>query len=478
MIPKDAAAEESDTENIGYGKPSGKAKESLIDVLSADPPWGAAAGRAPPPKGPRQVPAVVVGAGPSSAPLPLGPPVSAALERTTSKNRLTPRSPTISPDQDELPKESVPPSKTPTQELADFFMSEPPPPMPASSDLSRQESIEAGRNHPGSKPKGFRKMMDRLTGKSPSSGNLRNDYSNKSSSAGQALQPKTSMASFTSADVAPPSYRPVQVPPEQSNRSNPVTWQLAAATAARPSASPREDSPDKLSQTAVPSSRPTQTQERSYLQASRPAPSVPNGSPSGQVRAEVSHKAELQDVRDKDAELSGRKTGVPAAVADGAVVAGAAVLTGLGINHHKRKVDDDGGRSTEVQPQSAENHQVSSTEDPAHSTIPDSGVAVNSVARGHAAGQEIAPEPATAPIGTANTSAISLAQLDGLRSILAHATSADECRMLVEAMLSQWRVPRTQGGTDGSSGIEVSPEAKITAWLLSGREGPPTGVSV
>jgi len=59
---------------------------------------------------------------------------------------------------------------------------------------------------------------------------------------------------------------------------------------------------------------------------------------------------------------------------------------------------------------------------------------------------------------------IPLSDLAQLRQLLRHATSADECRLLLSAILTQWRVPVED--------TPCTPEARVTAWLLAGRDGP------
>jgi hypothetical protein len=66
---------------------------------------------------------------------------------------------------------------------------------------------------------------------------------------------------------------------------------------------------------------------------------------------------------------------------------------------------------------------------------------------------------------------IPLRELASLRGLLIHATSANECRLLVNALLSQWRVPMEGEAVE-------SPESRVTAWLLAGRDGPPAVSSV
>jgi hypothetical protein len=59
---------------------------------------------------------------------------------------------------------------------------------------------------------------------------------------------------------------------------------------------------------------------------------------------------------------------------------------------------------------------------------------------------------------------IALRELASLRQLLAHASTADECRMLVNAVLAQWKV--------GDWSVHT-PESRVTAWLLAGGDGPP-----
>jgi hypothetical protein len=62
---------------------------------------------------------------------------------------------------------------------------------------------------------------------------------------------------------------------------------------------------------------------------------------------------------------------------------------------------------------------------------------------------------------------IPVVDLAPLRHLLDHATSAGECRMLLNALLSQWGVPLLANGSQG-----VQAEDRVVAWLLAGRDGP------
>ncbi|RXK36716.1 hypothetical protein M231_06023 [Tremella mesenterica] len=64
---------------------------------------------------------------------------------------------------------------------------------------------------------------------------------------------------------------------------------------------------------------------------------------------------------------------------------------------------------------------------------------------------------------------IPLEDLMPLRHLLDHATSARECRLLLSAILTQWGVPQTHPEGEWE---QPTPEARVTAWLLAGRDGP------
>ncbi|WVQ70129.1 uncharacterized protein L199_008354 [Kwoniella botswanensis] len=59
-----------------------------------------------------------------------------------------------------------------------------------------------------------------------------------------------------------------------------------------------------------------------------------------------------------------------------------------------------------------------------------------------------------------------------LRKLLDHATSVRECKLLLDAILSQFGVPRQSLSDDKTGQVEVGPEDRVMAWLLAGRDGP------
>ncbi|OCF71904.1 hypothetical protein I204_07167 [Kwoniella mangroviensis CBS 8886] len=59
-----------------------------------------------------------------------------------------------------------------------------------------------------------------------------------------------------------------------------------------------------------------------------------------------------------------------------------------------------------------------------------------------------------------------------LRRLLDHATSVRECKLLLDAILSQFGVPRQLSSDDQSGEVAVGPEDRVTAWLSAGRDGP------
>lgn len=78
--------------------------------------------------------------------------------------------------------------------------------------------------------------------------------------------------------------------------------------------------------------------------------------------------------------------------------------------------------------------------------------------------RSLAPEPEIA------APSVALSRLVPARGLLRHATTVEECHMLLSAYLSQIGVPH-HPDTDGVA--EHTAEAKVTAWLLGGEEGPP-----
>nr|ODN99640.1 hypothetical protein L204_02073 [Cryptococcus depauperatus CBS 7855] len=65
---------------------------------------------------------------------------------------------------------------------------------------------------------------------------------------------------------------------------------------------------------------------------------------------------------------------------------------------------------------------------------------------------------------------IALKELVPLRHLLDYATSATECRLLLDAILTQYGVPVIP--TEKQRDQLETPEARVSAWLLAGREGP------
>jgi hypothetical protein len=80
-------------------------------------------------------------------------------------------------------------------------------------------------------------------------------------------------------------------------------------------------------------------------------------------------------------------------------------------------------------------------------------------------GPTLVPAPAAA--SQAQEHSIPISDLVALRGLLAHATTAKECQLLLNAILSQLGVP-----CSSENGETIDPEARVTAWLLAGREGP------
>lgn len=93
--------------------------------------------------------------------------------------------------------------------------------------------------------------------------------------------------------------------------------------------------------------------------------------------------------------------------------------------------------------------------------------------------------PFSAPLkqtseNVASRDAVPKRDLVPLRNLLDHATSASECRLLLNAILTQFGVPYSdlescrseEGKGKGKHTAVETPEDRVVAWLLAGREGP------
>ena len=84
-----------------------------------------------------------------------------------------------------------------------------------------------------------------------------------------------------------------------------------------------------------------------------------------------------------------------------------------------------------------------------------------------------APADVGSPSSAASPPSVPLSELVHLRSLLANATTADECRLLVNALLSLWKVPSaglSSTATDSSAADTSAMEAQVArvfSWLLS-----------
>lgn len=114
---------------------------------------------------------------------------------------------------------------------------------------------------------------------------------------------------------------------------------------------------------------------------------------------------------------------------------------------------------------------------PAAGALTQDGPGINSlqvVSGGHAPQEDNAASPATAPATTIlpitadapRQNGLSPSDLSPLRGLLTHATSVAECRLLLNAVLSQLGVPQSSG--------PMTPEDRVAAWLLAGEAGPST----
>ncbi len=399
-------------------RPTPAKKESLIDILSAEPPWGAAAkSRVTAGTGaPRQVPAVVVG---RSTPPTLGPPVESHLTISPSQTRLQPSNPTTLPEADDALAYSKPRPKTSTQELADFFKHEPPPLLEPSGPPRRPSAESTGQ-----KPRRFKTLVNRITGRSPSNTNLRGEYDDVQVS---GIARKKSLGGRSSNEQSMPTLPPSafrgtvsQLPPTRpspwSDRPLALDDQVIQ-TAPVPAILPRSDS--------LPTSENVEDDAERQLSLGL--------APGTAVNEEVM---------------------VTRGVAVAATTIGAAEDASASSN--APATEETAARGTPAEPA-----EVAALVTPAprceNYTSEEQG-AVPSASEG--------PEGAVSPVGAETGPTIPLQNLASLRGLLAHATTANECRMLVNAVLLLWKVPKDNDAAE-------SPESRVAAWLLAGRDGPP-----
>jgi hypothetical protein len=456
LVPKDTSTPgEDDEEDADFftGRPTVRKKESVIDILNTDPPWSPAettqTGNGAPPAA-RRVPAVVVGVSSKPSPPSLGPP--ADIISPTSQPRLQPRSETTLPEaHDSLAYGRKP--KTTAQELADFFSSEPP---PADWTAARQSLAEVG----GQKPTRFKALVNRIVGKTASSINLE-DGSPVGTASPSSGEGKESFAPTASQDKIPSSsFRGVPT----SQRSEHVPRRSTSAT---------EQLDHRLRSPAEPVLR------HHSQPATQPPPAYSASSPSPSQASRdvplISRRVENLGSRPQPASTSARGVDAraerepmerKAVLRDLSHLADRPAQTTKAASGHDQF---DRSKDKEVESASRLSGQPGTLETDSN-TNGAASAGIDETAQEDTAGSrvdEIAPRPSPPrddAVASPTEPVIALRELASLRQLLAHASTADECRLLVNAVLAQWKV--------GDWSVHT-PESRVAAWLLAGGDGPP-----
>ena len=483
-------------------------KHSLKDLMASEPSDLANA-----PAGRRAVPAVILGAPPPGSALGVSPDagrpdrapshVASPSQTSTSSSLYTPNAPSINRDASSTGRDTLASrrvgtaqkSRSEAQELADFFNSTPPPPPAATSQPTTAASTKSA--------KGFRGYLSKVTG-----GNKKREEEARLARENAAFEavkmpggPKKqqSMASFatvntgTTTYAAPPSaFRGEDappIPPSQKLRKRSDTsgsssdkgaisgegitvHRTSSSTARHLPSTPREASErvgdvtsqvpaGKFSNRVAPApARPLRSapkdDSQETLSTSKAATSAQLASPyQGKP---VSQAYEHRQNRSYVAEAGVAKQAASMVHLEPAITA----VSPPGTSAHADRTPSD-ANSFATADEGTDGEVDMPIATPVATDRYDGASGLDSEPAKTASSTSHADEPEPA------APSVLVSRLAPLRTILQHATSADECRMLVNAYCTQIGVP-----FDANAGLaEVNAEAKVHAWLLDHEAGPP-----
>ena len=416
------------------GEPSSSAvprKETLMELLGSNAPGPSdenPSGRRGSTK--RSVPAVVLGTPPPHEP-------TERFTASSSNGRPEARTESLDGDDSDLESRRVQP-KSSAQELADFFKNAPPPPT-------------AGGAPAPVKSKGFRSFMSMVTGKKKDEDRSTPTLASSASQTGLNTKliskPMARRQKSLQNVASPPYFEDAPALPDRSLlRKNSDTRDIAAIPAVVIAASTvGEDLHDRKGPEDI-----SMPHDRSTL-----PPTISTVTPDEALGNDGS--------RERD---TGQSSPSPSHF-DPALLSPA--FLGRPINGAFLARPNDSQQS--ITTSDAGSFRTAEEGD---DTLDDKSSIISTEAAteiGRAPVASISRERMTAgsstDVGTTVPS-IPLAELVPLRNLLQHATSVRECHMLLSAILTQWHVPLTPD----SSGSEPSPETRVAAWLLAGREGP------
>lgn len=465
-------------------------KHSLMELLSSEPAPLVLNGASR-----RTAPAVVLGTPPpqvSKPPVAATQPTASTLHAQPSQpslggsiNRPSRRRDTVDTDDEyapAAPRRSKP--KSEAQELADFFNSTPPPPASNDHTPAFDEPLPTSKS-----TRGFRSLMSKVTGSSKKDKDKADRHAHAPSlstpasqshlpdpiSAAKRQRSMQSMASSTyhtphERAVAPPlpDKHVLRKPSPSISREASVGAGLgmaAGASAIAANAFAINGTPRPAD--SAPTQAPVSTMHNGHITvASQPQqPAIPSTDQLPHERLASAPK-ELQkqavatdgSVADDESDLT------PSA----ALASMTPVFGTPSTDHdknasdaHSFKTADEGEQSIDESDVQSDSREAQTSEEidsvpEAREEMVDNRVQSPIVPAEH---EPVHPPTPPAP-------SVPVSELAVLRGLLDHATSARECRMLLSAVLTQWGVPAASATAD------FTPEYRLAAWLLAGRDGP------
>lgn len=475
LAPRAATTIEERTDEEDSPRASGRQqkKESLKELFDSEP---AAFQSDSPVK--RSVPALILGGPPPGHAIPpaandqpepshiQGESLESTNRDATAQTRRTPRAAGSTPRS----------GRSEAQELADFFNNTPPPPPPAARS-EPPTSVKSG--------KGLRGFMSKVTG----SGKKREEEARLARENAAFDIPtapsgpprhKKSMASVSTALTSPPNIRqsgmeddPILPPgklrkrPENGSRGSFDSPIGVGVTPKQGFASPassvpsRPDAPVRQSSLGISSAVEGASTSPAHVAVplSNREATVPR--PGGPPLEDTSSMLPLTPsapiaANDETSAPTSKTLGITPPVRKTLPALGPAIST-ASLNAPSRGGQSDRSPSDSHSFLTAdEGEDVGDVSDSSPvEQAPESALGPSPVPAQHA---NIGEEPS-----------IQLSRLVPARGLLQHATTADECRMLLSAYLSQVGVPHHPNIEEM---VNHTAEAKVMAWLLEGADGP------
>lgn len=444
LVPRDIAVKEEENEDEQVANLPKRRKESLMELLNSNPPWKEP--EAPPRRGSGGKAAAMLGAVPSTggkAASMLGQ--AAGVPRSSSQIKLQPREDAKSPlddDDDDFTFGDKQRKKSSAQELMDFLDNTPPP------DAARSSSSQPSTV--SRKDSRFKSLVSKFTGSK--------EKEKDRVDAGLQAPPVRKQKSFqstaqTSAPVSRQSTRVIDTPPIQSR--TPASDQKVSDVTSTVTVEGKNNKNSKL--------RKSPSFDRSPR---RVAPTLGAAIP---IEDHYVGPSTGDDV------VTGRDRPLSAAPFTGASIIGLGVN---GVKLHGQEATTS-SEATEVLTPPPQSDSGSGEIDTPATTVSDHTPTlqqkflrptVDATSKAASPPGKQAAHPTPQPPKFSEQS-FTVNDLVPLRGLLDHATSARECRLLLSAVLSQWGVPLAEKGAD------TTPESRVTAWLLAGREGPVDTIS-